>query len=82
MSAALAKDRGPSMTPSAICRESGPTAATYVYCLRCDKAKKPLGRSAPLGMVMCDDDCPGYREHPKPDCRWPGEVSCGPGCDR
>jgi hypothetical protein len=58
--------------------------AVYVYCAECHKAKKPLGRSAPLEMAsgLCNDDCPGYRQAPEPDCRWPGEEFCGPGCMR
>lgn len=52
----------------------------YVYCGTCQRPKKPLGRSLPLEMNMCTDDCFGYRRDPTPDCRWPGEESCGPGC--
>lgn len=54
----------------------------YDYCTVCERPKKPRGRSAPLemGPTMCADDCKGYRLPPGPDCRWPGEESCGPGC--
>ena len=56
----------------------------YVHCVVCGKAKKPLGRSAPLEMytTLCDSECSGYRQDPQPDCRWPGEDVCGPGCTR
>jgi hypothetical protein len=56
----------------------------YVTCAVCGRSKKPLGRSAPLemGPGLCMDDCPGYRADPAPDCRWPGEEKCGPGCNR
>ena len=58
--------------------------AGYVYCSVCDLPKKPLGRSAPMEMAnsMCDYECDGYRKEPLPDCRWPGEEFCGPGCTR
>jgi hypothetical protein len=37
--------------------------------------KKPVGRSAPLPMAnsLCDSDCRGYYEDPKPGELWPGE---------
>lgn len=58
--------------------------AVWIYCVVCERAKKPLGRSAPMEMCgsLCDDECRGYRSDPQPDCRWPGEESCGPGCTR
>jgi hypothetical protein len=49
-------------------------------CIVCWRSKKPMGRSSPLEMSLCDDDCHGYREDPQPTCRWPGELVCGPGC--
>lgn len=59
-------------------------AGPLMTCTLCRKQKKPLGRSAPLEMAasLCDDDCSGYRAEPKPDCRWPGEEFCGPGCGK
>jgi hypothetical protein len=47
-----------------------------VYCLICNLRKKPRGRSAPLEMSnsLCDSDCPGYYEDPKPGDLWPGET--------
>ncbi len=45
-----------------------------VYCKECGQEKKPHGRSAPFGMCMCEDDCPGYREEPKVGCLWNGET--------
>jgi hypothetical protein len=59
--------------------------AGYVYCAVCHRTKAPLGRSMPLAMAgghWCYDDCVGYRIDPQPECRWPGEESCGPGCTR
>ncbi len=50
------------------------------YCSVCGKSKKPMGRSAPLEMSLCDNDCQGYRKDPQATCRWPGELTCGPGC--
>lgn len=45
-----------------------------VYCTVCDQRKSPVGRSVPLGMYLCDDDCEGYRLDPKPGSLWPGEL--------
>jgi hypothetical protein len=44
-----------------------------VYCLTCGHRKKPTGRSAPIGVYMCDDSCPGYRNEPQPGDLWPRE---------
>lgn len=56
--------------------------AVRVECSECGRDKAPVGRSVPLEMRMCDDECIGYRMDPKPDCRWPGEESCGPCCTK
>lgn len=60
--------------------------ATRVVCARCGRDKAPVGRSIPLPMcggALCERDlCSGYAEEPFPDCRWPGEEVCGPGCTR
>ena len=45
-----------------------------VKCLTCGYAKKPIGRSGPLGASYCDDQCAGYREYPFPGSLWPGET--------
>ena len=45
-----------------------------VYCTFCGKRKCPRGRSAPLGMSACFDDCYGYQEEPKVGDLWPGET--------
>jgi hypothetical protein len=46
----------------------------YVTCSRCDYTKKPVGRSAPMGMHYCDmDSCEGYWQEPMPGSLWPGE---------
>jgi hypothetical protein len=44
-----------------------------VTCTVCGDRKKPIGRSAPLQMTFCDDDCPGYRQPPYSGSLWPGE---------
>jgi len=61
-----------------------PKDTSFIYCATCGSPKAAVGRSVPMEMehVMCDDDCPGYRLEPKPDCRWPGEEKCGPGCNQ
>ena len=45
-----------------------------VYCTVCHLRKKPRGRSAPIGLDMCDSECPGYYEYPNPGELWPGET--------
>lgn len=46
-----------------------------VTCTVCGRQKLPHGRSAPIGLVHCDEDrCPGYRMEPRPGCLWPGET--------
>jgi hypothetical protein len=47
-----------------------------VDCLTCRRRKKPRGRSAPLEMAngLCDQDCEGYNDDPKPGFLWPGET--------
>jgi len=47
-----------------------------VDCTICGLRKKPQGRSAPLEMAnsLCDSECPGYYEDPKPGSLWPGET--------
>jgi hypothetical protein len=47
-----------------------------VQCLVCFRTKKPVGRSAPIETAgsMCDSDCSGYYEDPKPGVLWPGET--------
>lgn len=46
-------------------------------CARCHRRKSPRGRSIPLAMAggLCDHDCPGYSEDPKPGHLWPGEYA-------
>ena len=43
------------------------------YCRLCGQSKKPVGRSAPIETIFCDDDCDGYYEYPLPGSLWPGE---------
>ena len=44
----------------------------------------PGVRKSEGAAVMKEDTfyCEGYRMQPQPECRWPGEESCGPGCTR
>jgi hypothetical protein len=46
-----------------------------VDCTFCGRRKKPVGRSAPMAMAnsLCDSDCEGYYEDPKPGSLWPNE---------
>ncbi len=46
-----------------------------VDCTVCRKRKAPRGRSVPCEMAngMCDFECPGYYQDPKPGDLWPGE---------
>lgn len=44
-----------------------------IDCNICGYSKQPIGRSAPMGLKYCDDDCEGYRKHPLPGSLWPGE---------
>jgi len=46
-----------------------------VECIVCRRTKQPRGRSAPLGLSLCDSDCRGYRLDPFPGDLWPGETS-------
>lgn len=47
-----------------------------VYCATCGQRKKPIGRSAALAIAnsLCDSDCAGYYDAPKPGSLWPGET--------
>lgn len=46
-----------------------------VYCATCGLRKKPIGRDAPMAMAtsLCDHECSGYRQNPRPGGLWPGE---------
>jgi hypothetical protein len=46
-------------------------------CTVCGQRKNPIGRSAPLAMnaSLCDWECDGYREDPRPPHLWPGELA-------
>ena len=52
------------------------TVGVAVTCTVCGLRKKPVGRSAPVAMAnsLCDHECPGYYEEPKPGSLWPGET--------
>ncbi len=61
------------------------TAAVWVRCSVCGRDKAPAGRSVPMEMWsgLCSQErCKGYWDEPRPDCRWPGEETCGIGCTR
>lgn len=45
-----------------------------VYCTVCGLRKNPIGRAGPVGLTMCDHECPGYRTDPLPGSLWPGET--------
>lgn len=65
-------------------QEWTPDPVVQVVCTTCHRTKAPRGRSVPMAMAgsLCDSDCSGYYKPPDPDCRWPGEKTCGPGCTR
>ena len=44
-------------------------------CSVCGRLKKPCGRSAPVesSSSLCDHECDGYYQDPKPGSLWPGE---------
>ena len=44
-----------------------------VTCNLCGQRKKPIGRSAPLEWYLCDDECHGYHQDPKPGSLWMNE---------
>lgn len=47
------------------------------HCTVCGLRKRPRGRSVPLemGNSMCDHECTGYDQEPKPGHLWPGELA-------
>ena len=45
-----------------------------VQCKVCGLTKQPRGRSAPLGLNLCESECPGYYESPLVGDLWPGET--------
>lgn len=44
-----------------------------ISCAVCGREKKPVGRSAPVALVLCDDECGGYYLDPHPGSLWPNE---------
>lgn len=44
-----------------------------VTCATCGRRKKPVGRSAPIGLSLCDYDCEGFYRSPRSGSLWPGE---------
>ena len=59
-----------SITPE--CTEA--CVATQI-CTRCKRRKAPRGRSVAPAMAggLCDYDCAGYYEEPRPGHLWPNE---------
>lgn len=53
-----------------------------ITCTVCHQQKQPRGRSAPIGMSMCNrkhpiidpDGCEGYEQEPRVGDLWPGET--------
>lgn len=45
-----------------------------VTCRQCGRTKAPRGRSVPMGVMLCDSECSGYRSEPLPGDLWPGET--------
>lgn len=45
-------------------------------CGKCGRRKAPVGRSVAPAIAgdLCDDECQGYRQDPKPCDLWPGEA--------
>lgn len=58
----------------------GRVGAPRVRCSTCGRTKAPHGRSVSPETPMCDEECPGYREEPRPDQLWPGEKCAPPLC--
>lgn len=56
--------------------QGGEVGPPLVRCAKCSREKCPWGRSAPLEMstYLCDFDCDGYTEAPRPSSLWPGET--------
>src|SRR5580765_5875680 len=40
-------------------------------CKSCGLPKAPRGRSVPIGLHMCDHECPGYLQEPHIGSLWP-----------
>lgn len=54
----------------------------WIRCTACGCFKQPRGRSAPIGLHFCNDECPGYRLAPLPGNLWGGESEADFGyCD-
>jgi hypothetical protein len=64
-----ADSAAPTSTPTL----SDTRVGIVVECESCGLEKKPIGRSAPLGMYLCNQDCPSYYNDPRPGSLWPGE---------
>ena len=46
-----------------------------IYCVRCERVKKPIGRDTPFGMDHCTSACSGYDLEPYVGHLWPGETA-------
>lgn len=45
-----------------------------VRCNLCGRNKAPFWRSIGYGLYLCERDCPGYYQDPRPGSLWPGET--------
>lgn len=57
-------------------RDMSDDVGVAVECRVCGLRKKPIGRDAPMETAgsLCDWECPGYHQDPKPGSLWPGET--------
>ena len=46
-----------------------------VHCVVCGQMKRPIGRSGPLSVSYCNEECSGYRQPPYVGSLWPGETA-------
>ena len=62
--------------------KAGDRAGTSPRCTVCGHRKAPIGRSVLTGVILCNSDCSGYLDVPRPDHLWPGELQSefGYGC--
>lgn len=54
--------------------QAKPITGEAVECVACGQRKAPIGRDAPSMLYLCDQECPGYKEDPRPGFLWPGET--------
>lgn len=56
--------------------EAGKVARDLPTCTTCGMPKNPVGRDAPLAAAnsLCNHECEGYWQEPKPGHLWPEEM--------